>query len=361
MSGATSAGTGVMRGVRAAVAPAAKRALFWAGGYALTRAVLPSRRLAILRYHAVCEPEADYADPGICVSPSAFERHIAYLASHYAVLPLPEAVAVMKRGATLPRNAVAITFDDGYADNLLAARMLARHGLTATFYITAGCLDGGEPFWPAEIRALIAAVKAPGLRLSAGGAHADIPLGNDNERRAAIRSVSKLLKAHPIPTRESLREQIRRAAGHPEVPSCMLTWEQLAEMDRLGMTIGSHTMTHPNLPNAGEADAWLEIRDSKARLERELGKAVTMFSYPNGGAERYVTTAVAGLVHKAGFDAATTSRNAFASARSDPYALERVQIAERLDDLAFALEIERFAFRPVPRPSERNTDADHGC
>ena len=114
MSGVTLAGSSALRSVRAAVAPAAKRALFWAGGYAVTRAMLPSRRLAILRYHAVCEPDAGYADPGICVSPSAFERHVAYLASHYSVLPLPEAVAILKRGATLPRNAVAITFDDGY-------------------------------------------------------------------------------------------------------------------------------------------------------------------------------------------------------------------------------------------------------
>ena len=85
-----------------------------------------------------------------------------------------------------------------------------------------------------------------------------------------------------------------------------------------------------------------------------------MFSYPNGGAERYVTPAIASLVRQAGFEAATTSRNAFASVQSDLYALERVQVAEHLEDLAFALEVERFAFRPAPRPSEQDTSADHG-
>ena len=62
-----------------------------------------------------------------------------------------------------------------------------------------------------------------------------------------------------------------------------------------------------------------------------------------------MTPEIAALVRRAGFDAATTSRNGFAGPASDTYALERVQVAERLEDLAFALEIERFAFKPLSR------------
>ena len=60
-----------------------------------------------------------------------------------------------------------------------------------------------------------------------------------------------------------------------------------------------------------------------------------------------------GSCARRGFAAATTSRNAFAGRQSDLYALERVQVAERLEDLVFALEVERFAFRPAPRPAQR--------
>jgi peptidoglycan/xylan/chitin deacetylase (PgdA/CDA1 family) len=132
----------------------------------------------------------------------------------------------------------------------------------------------------------------------------------------------------------------------------MLTWDELREMRDLGMVIGSHTMTHPNLPNAGAADAAREIAGSKTALEEALGVPVTMFSYPNGGADRYMTPEIARLVREAGFEAATTSRNAFAGPRSDLFALERIQVSERLEDLLFALEVERFAFRPRPRPLE---------
>jgi peptidoglycan/xylan/chitin deacetylase (PgdA/CDA1 family) len=120
-------------------------------------------------------------------------------------------------------------------------------------------------------------------------------------------------------------------------------------MHRLGMDIGAHTVTHPNLPNAGRDHAKVEITGSKARLEREVDAPVTMFSYPNGGAERYMTREIAELVQEAGFEAATTSWNGFAGPGSDLFALERVQVAERVEELAFALEVERFAFKPMPR------------
>src|SRR5688572_1228753 len=130
------------------------------------------------------------------------------------------------------------------------------------------------------------------------------------------------------------------------MPRHMLTWAELAEMHRMGMTIGAHTMTHANLPSAGFDVATQEIVESKARLERELGVPVTTFSYPNGGAERYYTPELQRAVADAGYVAAASSCNAFAGPDSDLYALERIEVEERLEDLVFALEVERFAFKP---------------
>jgi peptidoglycan/xylan/chitin deacetylase (PgdA/CDA1 family) len=336
--------------LRRSAAPAAKRWLFGVGAYHAVRTLSPSRGLAILRYHAVCGPEGyAYADPTICVTPSAFERHVAYLTSRYRVLPLPEAVRCLNAGNTLPANTVCITFDDGYADNLDAARVLHRYGASGTFYITAGCLAGEQPFWPAEIRALVARVTTPDIRLTSTGKEVVIPCANDAQRKTAIRTLAKLFKGNSIPVRERLRDELRRATATGSLPSPMLTWDQLREMHALGMTVGAHTVTHPNLPNAGLADAWGEIAGAKARLETEIDAPVTMFSYPNGGAERYMTEEIVHLVQKAGYEAATTSWNGLASPASDLFALERVQVVEELEALAFALEIERFAFAPQPR------------
>jgi peptidoglycan/xylan/chitin deacetylase (PgdA/CDA1 family) len=122
-------------------------------------------------------------------------------------------------------------------------------------------------------------------------------------------------------------------------------------MHRLGMTIGAHTLTHANLPSAGLDAARAEIAGSKALLESRLGIEVTMFSFPNGGADRYYTPELQRAVAESGFTAASTSANGFAGPESDVFALERIEVEERLADLAFALEVERFAFRPAP-PSD---------
>ena len=346
--------TAVQR-MRSGAAPLVKRALLHTGGYSALRTLAPSRGLAILRYHAVCGPEGSaYADPGICISPDAFETHVRYLTAHYAVLRLEDAAARIRATEPLPRNAVVITFDDGYADNLGAAQTLARYGATATFYITAGCLHGDAPFWPAELRHLVRAVRADRITLRAGDVVVDVDVSTAAGRATAVNRLTKTFKAHPIPVREELRAQLRRLAEDaPPTARVMLTWDAVREMRRLGMTIGSHTMTHPNLPNAGPADARAELIAARQRLESEIDGPVTMFSYPNGGAERYLTPEVKTIVREAGYEAASTSRNAFAGPRSDVYALERIEVEEALSDLVFALEVERFVLRPEPRDGER--------
>src|SRR5687768_14308591 len=110
--------------IRSRTAPLAKTAAMHLGAYAALRSLLPSRRIAILRYHAICGTEGyAYADPAICTSPAAFERHIQYLSANYSVLPLVQIVRRLRTGRPLPANCVALTFDDGYADNFAAAEI----------------------------------------------------------------------------------------------------------------------------------------------------------------------------------------------------------------------------------------------
>jgi len=333
--------------LRSRIAPAAKSVLLRSGGYTALRRLAPSRRVAILRYHAICGDEgASYADPDICITRPAFEQQVRYLAAHYHVLPLAEVVERLRNRRALPRNAVSITFDDGYADNLAAARTLNQHGVTATFFITSGSIAGEQPFWPTEIRGLLRRIDAPQVTLRLEGTTIEIPLQTQDQRLAAIRTLTRLFKSQRIPVREMLRDQLRLVASNPELPHYMLQWNELAEMVRLGMTIGAHTISHPNLPSAGLEDATREMAGSKARLQRELGTDVTLFSYPNGGAERYYTPELQRVAAQL-FAAAASSRNAFAGAHSDLYALERIEVEERLEDLVFALEVERFVLAPA--------------
>lgn len=341
----------LVKTVRRRIAPAAKSALLHAGAYRVMRTVSPSRQLGILRYHAVCGPEGHaYADPAICISPEAFERHVQYLASQYTVLPLPDATRRLKSGAALPRNAVSITFDDGYSDNLAAARVLHRHGVTATFYLTTDCLGDGLPFWPTELRTLVASLPGPTFTIQTPHS-LTLPIGNDQERYKAVKTLTRLCKSTPIRVREALRDELRGLNGVGASPTpTMLTWAQAGEMLKLGMDLGGHTLTHTNLPSAGPEDAWWEIDGCRRALRDRLGIEATQFSYPNGGADTYHTPELHAMVARAGFDASASSTNGFASHSSNPYALERIEVEERLEDLIFALEVERFMFGPVSRP-----------
>ena len=336
--------------IRQTVAPLAKRLILTSGVANVLRRARPNRALAILRYHSVCDStKHGYASPGICVTPRAFERHVEYLVRNYQVVSLPSAVEHLRRSEPLPANAVAITFDDGYADNVEAARILYRYGATATFYVAAACLVGGEPFWPAELRLLVDQMTPRTCEVEVGGEAVAVRCDTREGRGQTVSRLTKVFKSYPIPVREQLREELRSLAGRPLLPEVMLTWDQLREMKSLGMTIGAHTLTHPNLPSAGPVAAREEIFGSKERLDTELGTTTTMFSYPNGGARIYFTPEIKAMVAEAGFLAASTSAPGFAGPSSDLFALERVQASVRLEDLVFALEVERFAFKPAPR------------
>ena len=62
----------------------------------------------------------------------------------------------------------------------------------------------------------------------------------------------------------------------------LMSLEQLQGLDSRLVTIGSHTLTHPVLPTLGEEGARRELSESRAKLERILGREVKVFSFPHG-------------------------------------------------------------------------------
>jgi len=99
-------------------------------------------RLSILIFHRVL-PQPDPLFPGEITAPG-FEQICQWLAGWFRVLPLDEAARLLRQGR-LPSRALAITFDDGYADNCtVAAPLLQRHSLPCSFFVATGFLDGGR-------------------------------------------------------------------------------------------------------------------------------------------------------------------------------------------------------------------------
>ena len=95
----------------------------------------------VLCYHRISDKPARYTN----LQPAAFEKQMNYLATHnFNVVPLATIVDAMQYGAKLPRNTVALTFDDGYKDNYTVAYpILKKHSFPATLFIYPAYISNG--------------------------------------------------------------------------------------------------------------------------------------------------------------------------------------------------------------------------
>jgi peptidoglycan/xylan/chitin deacetylase (PgdA/CDA1 family) len=329
---------------------AMKRVLWHSGLLALARNARTRARALVLRYHAITDGPVrlPYATPDICLPVEAFRLQMAFVRRAYRVVPLGDLVAALAGGGPLPSRAVAITFDDGYADNhQLAFPVLRRLGVPATVYVVTGPLDGGPPLWMAALRVLVE--EAPGPTLVVPGLDA-VDLGPRGGREAHVRALTRAL----VPLRAADRQQRLDAAAAAagvdpaaRLAGTMLTWAAVRELHAAGWTIAAHTVSHPNVVLAPRAEAEAEIVASRDRLAAEIGAPVVDFAYPNtGGRHRPFDAEIVALVRRLGFRSGATSVPGALRAGTDPLVLPRVGVSPRLAgvvELAAALERQRLA------------------
>ncbi|MBC8231140.1 polysaccharide deacetylase family protein [bacterium] len=320
--------------------------LFHLGIFSLIRILLPNDKVAILRYHSIQEPDKNfYASPSITISPEAFEKQVKYLSKRYNVISLDEVVDCIKTPRPFPKNSIVFTFDDGYADNYNAYKILKKYGATGTFYLTSACIDNESPLWLFEVHYLVNNTKENKLELSVNGEKVIFDLREQQHKPQIINEIITLVKSNNLQTREEIRSQLRIKLGVNGLKDAskkvMLTWEQVKEMAANGMTIGGHTLTHANLPNADFEDAMHEIKDCKTMLEKNLDIPIKHFSYPNGGNYEYFNDAIKKAVKETSFVSSTTSKNDFAGLDSDLYELSRIGVSKKFSELVYLLEGER--------------------
>lgn len=293
------------------------RLLRWAASLASPAG--PRARLAILIFHRVLpQPDALLEE-----EPDAarFDWQMRVLAEHFNVLPLGEASARLAAG-TLPARAVAITFDDGYADNAaVALPILQRHGLTATFFVSTGYLGGGMMFNDRIIEALRRA-PGPALELSAHGLGCH-PVGSVGERRRAVAAVIRAIKHRPPEERSRLADAVVEACGVSLPDDLMMRPEQVRELHRAGMEVGGHTVSHPILAKLPADAARAEIAQGRAALEAIIGDRVNLFAYPNGRPGQDYLPEHVKMVAGMGFSAAVSTRWGAAGGGSPQFELPR--------------------------------------
>ncbi len=266
--------------------------------------------LTILIFHRVLR-ETDPLRPGEPAATS-FARFMGFLARHFAVLPLREAVAQLQQGR-LPKRACCITFDDGYADNLtVALPILETYSLPATVFVTTGYLDGGRMFNDTVIDA-VARTREKTLDLQGIGL-GDHVLSSVDERRAAVGAILETLKYRSPEQREAdVTRLVELAKCGPLPNDIMLTREQVAELARRGVEIGGHTVSHPILTSVTDDRARDEMAVGKERLEAITGTPVLTFAYPNGRPQRDYAACHVTMARELGFELAVSTAHGVGS------------------------------------------------
>ena len=303
---------------------------------------LPGRRpqAVVLVYHRIGERRLDPWH--LMIDPETFAGQMETLARDWSPISLADLVEGCQK-RRLPERAVAVTFDDGYADNLeVAAPILLEYAIPATLFVATDLIDSGGPLWWDELATLLLEpARLPAtLTLSSGkGNRWTIPPVGADERRSAANGLPPweaepgtrlhafyevwlALRALDAPTREAALDEIADWADTPRTSGrVLLTWEQLREFAALpDLGLGAHTLGHPHLPSCSPEEARAEIAGGADRLRGRLGVQVDQFAYPFGA----WSLSVARLVEDLGFRAAYTTHGSAISWRSSPHALPRV-------------------------------------
>lgn len=279
-------------------------------------------KLSILIFHRVLpQPDPLYPDE---MHAARFDELCGWLSAWFNVLPLDHAVDALQRGR-LPPRALAITFDDGYADNAeVALPLLQRHRLPATFFVATGFLDGGI-MWNDVIVESIRRCPHERVELPAvdGMSLGEWALSDFVQRRAAIRHAIDRVKYLPMSQRLEFVQALAQACSSAVPCDLMMSSAQVRRLVDCGMTVGGHTVSHPILARIDDATARREIADGRERLRALTGTAVDLFAYPNGkpGAD-YGPLAV-DTVRSLGFRAAVSTSWGWADAGTDHFQLPR--------------------------------------
>lgn len=307
------------------------------------------RKALILMYHRVAE---GCVDPwSLCVSPQHFSQHIEVLRKDCQPMGLQQLVGSLDSGNLLGRS-VVVTFDDGYADNLYAAKpLLERYDIPATVFVTTGYIGENREFWWDELERLLlqpgTLPKTVWLRVKDCVHQWDLgeaayyardrwerdlswraPENPPSARHSVYADLWRLLQLLPERERAKAMQDLRVWASEKSEPRSthrLLTQEEIVSLERGGLVdVGSHTRTHPVLSELSPQSQREEVGLSKVCLESILGRPITSLGYPFGA---YAPETIR-IVQEAGFSCACSTVETAVREGCDRFQLPRVEIKD---------------------------------
>lgn len=312
-----------------------------------------SSKAIILIYHRVAEVSSD--PQLLCVSPKHFAEHLKVLQKHYQPIQLQSLARNLQDG-NLADRAVAVTFDDGYDDNLFSAKpLLEKYNIPATVFVTSGYIGEQHEFWWDELdRLLLQPGKLPeNLSLDVNGKiflwelGADafysqetyqlyrgwsvLEQGNPGIRQSLYRALCAIMRPLAGKERQKVLEELAVWAGMNQdgrTTHRSLSSDEVSKLILKDLVdVGAHTVSHSVLSTLSTDIQKIEIEGSKQYLEDIIGRPVTTFSYPYGTRSDYTRNSVA-IVRGAGFACACSNFEDIVWRSSNPFELPRFLVRD---------------------------------
>jgi peptidoglycan/xylan/chitin deacetylase (PgdA/CDA1 family) len=257
------------------------------------------------------------------VTESAFEAQLKYLRQTAIILPLPDAVTRLHAG-TLPPRSVCLTFDDGHANNLYTAEpLLRKYGAPATIFLASSYIESGQWFPFIKLRLTKLLARQAGLDLTA--------MALPDYKTATIDAVTEAVNRWFCRVGPTLTGDQWNALRP-------LTREELSSFDGRLIDFGAHTHTHCILRNESRERREQEIRVSAEKVSAWTGRAVRLFSYPNGERGDFDQTD-RHVLQTHGVTAAVTGIPGSNTRRADLLELRRYPVGLFHHDAAFRAEL----------------------
>jgi len=314
----------------------------------------------VLLYHRIVDDSSKYLNKGATVHHHIkdFKQEITYFKRNFQILSMDEIVDHIKLGKRFRRPSIAITFDDGYLDNYtLAYPVLKKHGVPATIYLTTGLVGTLDGIWTEQIGLAFLETKKDYFNFSALLGDKAIPIKTKEEKEQANSKVSDALKLKPDNKRRELMQElfemleVNEKSGRHFGERMMLNWEEVQEMRKDGITIGSHSHTHPILSQMSSEEAKDEILNSKKVVEKNVDIKVRHFSFPNGREEDF-SEELRDYCREIGFESiCSVVYGPYDASKKDPFALKRVGAIHPVSMMAG--ELVRQFFRRAIKKSDR--------
>lgn len=302
----------------------------------------------ILMYHRVGNSAIDPWN--LSVSEDNFRQQIECLRTFATPVALRELPNATRGSSEIP--ALAVTFDDGYIDNLtVAAPILVKNSVPATVFVVSGYMGERREFWWDELaRLLLEPIALPAvphdlandLNLASNRGtllYAEAQRQSDRQWRASRQGATSprldlflsihrhLLRAGEAERNVALKRIAEWAGdgGGARLGFTCCAHEDLRALDAIeGIDIGAHTVTHPLLSTLPPSQQQQEIAQSHSELSLVLGRAVDSFSYPYGD----VTDPAKACVSDLSLACACSTRSATVTGDADRYALPRVKVGD---------------------------------